>query len=100
MLVSGTGPVWPDGTCPDDADLQARRCLEIIEQALAGAGAGLRDVVRTRMFLTDPDVAESVSAVHGELLGAIRPPATMVIVAGLLDDRSKVEIEAEAELSA
>ncbi len=52
------------------------------------------------MFLTDPDVAESVSAVHGELLGAIRPPATMVIVAGLLDDRSKVEIEAEAELSA
>jgi len=100
VLVSGTGPVWPDGTCPDDADLQARRCFEIIEQALAGAGAGLRDVVRTRMFLTDPDVAESVSAVHGELLGAIRPAATMVIVAGLLDDRSKVEIEAEAELSA
>jgi enamine deaminase RidA (YjgF/YER057c/UK114 family) len=100
VLVSGTGPIWPDGTCPDDADLQARRCFEIIEQALAAAGAGLRDVVRTRMFLTDPAAAEPVSAVHGELFGAIQPAATMVIVAGLLDDRWKVEIEAEAELSA
>lgn len=50
------------------------------------------------MFLTDPGAAEPVSAVHGELFGAIRPAAAMVIVAGLLDDRWKVEIEAEAEL--
>lgn len=100
VLVSGTGPVWPDGTCPDDVGLQARRCFEIIEQALAAAGAGLRDVVRTRMFLTDPAASEPVSAVHGELFGATRPAATMVIVAALLDDRWKVEIEAEAELPA
>ncbi|ORA84553.1 hypothetical protein BST29_06055 [Mycobacterium malmoense] len=100
VLVSGTGPVWPDGTCPDDAGLQARRCFEIIERSLAAAGARLDDVVRTRMFVTDPAAAEPVSAVHGELFGAIRPAATMVIVAGLLDDRWKVEIEAEAELPA
>jgi enamine deaminase RidA (YjgF/YER057c/UK114 family)/chorismate mutase len=97
VLVSGTGPVWPDGSCPDDADAQARRCFEIIGQALAAAGAGWGDVVRTRMFLTDPAAADQVSAVHGELFAETRPAATMVIVAGLLDPRWKVEIEAEAD---
>jgi enamine deaminase RidA (YjgF/YER057c/UK114 family) len=51
------------------------------------------------MFLTDPAAADQVGAVHGELFGEIRPAATMVIVAGLLDPRWKVEIEAEAEMS-
>ncbi len=96
VLVSGTGPVWPDGSCPDDAGLQARRCFAIIEKALADAGAQLSDVVRTRMFLTSVDDAGSVGAVHGELFGSVRPAATMVVVAALLDDRWKVEIEAEA----
>jgi enamine deaminase RidA (YjgF/YER057c/UK114 family) len=96
ILVSGTGPVWPDGSCPDDAALQARRCFEIIAKALAEAGAQLSDVVRTRMFLTSTRDADSVSTVHGELFGAIRPAATMVVVAALLDDRWKIEIEAEA----
>ncbi len=96
VLVSGTGPVWPDGSCPDDAGLQARRCFEIIERALIEAGAQLSDVVRTRMLLTSTDDADSVSAVHGELFGTIRPAATMVVVAALLDPRWKVEIEAEA----
>lgn len=100
VLVSGTGPVWPDGSCPDDAGLQARRCFAIIEQALADAGAQLSDVVRTRMFLTSVDDAESVSAVHGALFGHVRPAATMVVVAALLDDRWKIEIEAEAQLQA
>lgn len=96
VLVSGTGPVWPDGACVDDAATQARRCFEIIAEALAEAGASLTDVVRTRMFLVDPTVADAVSIVHGELFAEIRPAATMVIVAGLLDPRWKLEIEAEA----
>ena len=96
VLVSGTGPVWPDGSCPDDAGLQTRRCFAIIEKALADAGAQLSDVVRTRMFLTSVDDAASVSAVHGELFGDVRPAATMVVVSAMLDDRWRIEIEAEA----
>ncbi|MGH3550785.1 MAG: RidA family protein [Pseudonocardiaceae bacterium] len=99
VLVSGTGPVWPDGSCPDDAAAQARRCFEIIAEALAQAGASLTDVVRTRMFLVDPSAADAVGAVHGQLFAEIRPAATMVIVAGLLDPRWKVEIEAEAAIA-
>lgn len=78
---------------PTDAIL---RLLEIIERALTEAGAHLSDVVRTRMFLTATDDADRVSAVHGELFGDIRPTATMVVVAALLDPRWKIEIEAEA----
>ncbi len=96
VLVSGTAPVWGDGSCPDDVGVQARRCFEIIADALAEAGAGLTDVVRTRMFLVDPSAADLVGAVHAQLFAETRPAATMVIVAGLLDPRWKVEIEAEA----
>ncbi len=96
VWVSGTGPVWPDGSCPDDASAQARRCFEIILAALAEAGARAEDVVRTRMFLTSVEDADAVSAVHGELFGAVRPAATMVVIAGLLDPRWRVEMEAEA----
>ena len=96
VLISGTGPIWPDGSCPEDPAEQARRCFEIIGEALAGAGADLRAVVRTRMYLTDPAAADAVSAEHGRLFANVRPAATMVIVAGLLDARWKVEIEAEA----
>jgi enamine deaminase RidA (YjgF/YER057c/UK114 family) len=85
--------------CPDDAATQAQRCFEIITEALATAGPGLADVVRTRVFLTDPTVAEQVSAVHGQMFSETRPAATMVIVAGLLDPRWKVEIEAKADTS-
>lgn len=99
VLVSGTAPVWPDGSCPDDAAVQTRRCIEIIAQALVEAGASLTDVVRTRMFLVDSSAADAVGAVHGELFGEVRPAATMVIVAGLLDPRWKIEIEAEAVIA-
>ena len=74
--------------------------FEIIEAALAEAGATLRDVVRTRMFLTAPADVDSVSAVHGALFADIRPAATMVLVAGLVVPAWKVEIEAEAVLRA
>jgi enamine deaminase RidA (YjgF/YER057c/UK114 family) len=96
VIVAGTAPVWPDGSCPDDAGAQARRCFEIIATALEQLGAGLGDVVRTRMFLTSASDAETVGAVHGELLAEARPAATMIVVATLLDPRWRVEIEAEA----
>ena len=98
ILVSGTGPVWPDGSCPADPGEQARRCFAIIAAALAEAGGHLSDVVRTRMYLTDVAAADAVGAVHGELFADVRPAATMVVVAGLLDPRWLVEIEAEARL--
>jgi enamine deaminase RidA (YjgF/YER057c/UK114 family) len=98
VIVSGTGPVLPGGGCPEGAGAQARRCFEILEGALAEAGAEMADVVRTRMFLTSAEDGEAVGAVHGELLGHVRPAATMVVVAGLLDPAWKVEIEAEAVL--
>ncbi|MDQ1375627.1 MAG: hypothetical protein QOJ09_2965 [Actinomycetota bacterium] len=98
VVVSGTAPVWPDGSCPDDVATQARRCLEIIATALADADAALSDVVRTRLFLTDAADADAVGQIHGEVFGDVRPAATMVVVAALLDPRWKVEIEAEAVL--
>ena len=98
VIVSGTGPVLPGGGCPEGAGPQARRCFEIIRAALAEAGGSLDDVVRTRMFLTAAADGATVGAVHGELLGHVRPAATMVVVAALLDPAWRVEIEVEAEL--
>jgi enamine deaminase RidA (YjgF/YER057c/UK114 family) len=96
VLVSGTAPVWPDGSCDPDAGVQAARCFEIMLAALAEAGAGAEHVVRTRMFITNAEHAEAVGAEHGRVFGRVRPASTMVVVAGLLDPRWKVEIEAEA----
>ena len=98
VLVSGTAPVWPDGSCDPDAGAQARRCFEIVVAALRELGAGPEHVVRTRVFLTDAADADAVGRAHGELFGDVRPAATMVVVAALLDPRWKVEIEAEAVL--
>ena len=98
VLVSGTAPVWPDGSCAVDAATQTRRCIEIIAAALDEAGTSLACVVRTRMFLVDAADVDAVSRVHGEVFADVRPAATMVLVAGLLDPRWRVEIEAEAAL--
>jgi enamine deaminase RidA (YjgF/YER057c/UK114 family) len=100
VLVSGTGPIWPDGSCPDDAATQARRCFEIIADALQAAGAQPADVVRTRMFLTSAGDADAVGEAHGEVFREHRPAATMIVVSGFLDPRWKVEIEAEAIVGA
>ncbi|HEY8451060.1 MAG: RidA family protein [Micromonosporaceae bacterium] len=94
--VSGTAPVWPDGHCDPDPEVQADRCFEIIAGALAGLGATLDDVVRTRMYITDPAVADAVGRAHARAVGRVGPAATMVVVAGLLDPRWVVEIEADA----
>lgn len=99
IVVSGTAPVWPDGSCDPDPGVQARRCCEIVAAALAELGARPCDVVRTRMFVTDLGIADAVGATHAEFFGEAAPAATMVVVAGLLDPRWKVEIEAEAVLA-
>jgi len=96
VLVSGTAPVWPDGSCDPDPGVQARRCLEIILAALAEAGAGPEHVVRTRIYLTASAHWEAVGRAHGEVFATVRPAATMVVVGALLDPRWRVEIEAEA----
>ena len=98
VLVSGTAPVWVDGSCDPDITAQTERCWEIALEALREAGATASDVVRTRMFITDPADAEAVGSVHGRIFSEVRPAATMVVVAALLDARWKVEIEAEAVL--
>jgi enamine deaminase RidA (YjgF/YER057c/UK114 family) len=97
VFVSGTAPVMPDGADPPpDAYGQARRCLEIMLAALAEAGAGPEDVVRTRMYLTRAEDIDDVGRAHGEVFGDVRPATTGVVVAALLDPRWLVEIEADA----
>jgi enamine deaminase RidA (YjgF/YER057c/UK114 family) len=96
VLVSGTAPIWPDGSCDPDPEIQARRCLEIVFAALAEAGARPRHVVRTRLFVTSTEHADPVARAHGAAFAETRPASTMVVVAGLLDPRWCVEIEAEA----
>jgi len=98
IVVSGTAPVWPDGDVDPDVTTQARRCWEIALAALDELGCGPGDVIRTRQYVVDAADADAVGAVHGEIFGDIRPASTMVVVAGLLDPRWKVEIEAEAIL--
>jgi enamine deaminase RidA (YjgF/YER057c/UK114 family) len=98
VIVSGTAPIWPDGSVDPDPAVQTRRCLEIILAALAEAGAGAEHVVRTRVYLTDAADAGAVGAAHGDTFGEIRPASTMLVVAALLDARWKVEIEAEADI--
>jgi enamine deaminase RidA (YjgF/YER057c/UK114 family) len=96
VLVSGTAPIWPDGSFDADPERQAERCLEIISAALAQLGAQPADVVRTRIYLTDASDFEAVGRAHGAVFGTARPASTMVVVKALLDERWKVEIEAEA----
>lgn len=96
ILVAGTAPIWPDGSVDPDPAAQTRRCLEIMLDALEQAGGRRQDVVRTRMFITEAAHADAVGAAHGEVFSEIRPAATMVVVAGLLDPRWVVEMELEA----
>jgi enamine deaminase RidA (YjgF/YER057c/UK114 family) len=101
IAVAGTAPVEPDGTStPGDAGVQAARCLTIIADALAALGGAPADVVRTRMYITDPADADLVGRAHGALFGDVRPAATMVVVSALLRPEWKVEIEAEAVVGA
>jgi enamine deaminase RidA (YjgF/YER057c/UK114 family) len=90
--VDAEGRVIGEG----DAYAQAAFILQKIERALREAGAGLRDVVRTRMYLVSLDDEKAVGRAHAEVFGEIRPAATMIQIAGLVDKRLRVEIEVEA----
>lgn len=98
VAVGGTAPLGPDGrtVAHGDAAAQARRCLEIIREALEKLGASLADVTRTRILLTRIEDWESVAQVHGEFFGEIRPVTTVMQVTRFVDPDWLVEIEADA----
>ncbi|MBA17360.1 MAG: hypothetical protein CMN73_13545 [Sphingomonas sp.] len=97
ITVAGTAPIEDDGSnTPGDAGVQADRCFAIILRAIEQLGGTGADIVRTRMFITDPAYAEAVGAAHGRWMTIAQPAATMVVVSALLHPDWKVEIEADA----
>ena len=93
VYLSGTGPVGAEN---EDAEGQTRRIFVLAAEALKKAGSSLEHVVRTRMFLTRVEDWEAVGRVHGEVFQQIRPAATMVVVAKLLNPAWRIEIEMDA----
>lgn len=102
VWVAGTTAVDAAGTVigEGDAYVQAAFIFRKIERALAEAGAGLSDVVRTRMYLTRLQDEQAVGRAHAEVFSGTRPAATMIAIAGLVDPRLLVEIEVEAFVTA
>jgi enamine deaminase RidA (YjgF/YER057c/UK114 family) len=97
VYVAGTAPWGSDGkVISGDAHAQAAQCIANIEAALIKAGASLRDVVRTRIYVVDMDQQEGVSRAHREAFADIRPAATLVEVSRLATPEMLVEIEADA----
>ena len=101
IVVAGTTALMPDGVVAGlgDSYLQTRQTLENVASALARVGAGLADVIRTRVFLVDTGHFEGFARAHGEAFSDIRPVNTTVIVAELADPRMLVEIEVDAYVS-
>jgi enamine deaminase RidA (YjgF/YER057c/UK114 family) len=101
VLVAGTAPIPADGSPPPAGPFaQALLCLDLIGEALGKAGTSLAHIIRTRIYMTDAGNWQEVARAHGQVFAEIRPAATAVIVAGLLDPAWLVEIEAEAILPA
>lgn len=90
------GTTDPGNEHPGDPAAQARAALAIIERALRDAGFALSDVVRTRIYVTDPAHAAPVAEVHGDVFRETRPAATLVVVSALIEPGLLVEIEADA----
>jgi enamine deaminase RidA (YjgF/YER057c/UK114 family) len=97
IAISGTAPIGADGkVAGTDAYTQTKRCIEIAAATLEKAGSSLKDVVRTRLFLTDIKTWELAAKAHGEAFGEIRPACTFVQCAGLIDPAWVVEMEFDA----
>ena len=98
ICVAGTAPLDAKGrtVAPGDAAAQARRCFEIVARALEESGAGLADVVRTRILLTRIEDWEAVARVHGEFFRDVRPANTVMQVSRFIDPDWLVEVEADA----
>ena len=100
VFVSGTtGGVDENGNELSDTASQTRQALKTILGALQKAGASAKDVVRTRVFMTDASEWEAVGKIHGEIFGEIRPAMTLVEVSRLIDSKMRVEIEADAVIT-
>ena len=98
VFVSGCAPIAADGSvaAPGDMRGQTRRCFEIIEAALVQAGADLKHVVRTRVFLTDMSRWKEAGEVHGEVFKDIEPATSFLGTNALINPGWLVEIEADA----
>lgn len=98
IAVAGTAPIGPDGetVAPGQIGPQTRRCFEVAIAALEELGAGVEDVIRTRIMVTHIEDWEEATRVHGEFFREVKPVCTLVQVAGLIDSEWRVEIEVDA----